>query len=78
MNTPTTGARLLTKQDVAERIGFHPEHVMRLARTGKFPRPIKLGATARSSVRFVPEEVDAWVAERMSARGIANDQAAPT
>ena len=35
--------RLLSKREAADYVGFHPEHLMRLSRDGKFPRPIKLG-----------------------------------
>lgn len=59
---------LLTKQATAERLGVHPEHVMRLARDGKFPKPIKLGTGQGSAVRFVEAEVDAWLEARMAAR----------
>ena len=60
--------RLLSKREVAEIIGFHPEHLMRLARAGAFPRPIKLGTATNCAVRFVAGEVDAWVAARLAAR----------
>jgi len=59
---------LLSKRDVAALVGFHPEHVMRLARAGRFPRPIKLGGATNCAVRFVTEEVDAWIAARMAER----------
>ena len=60
---------LLTKQEAARRVGYHPEHVMRLARTGAFPKPVKLGATDGSAVRFVESEVDAWLETKIAARG---------
>ena len=60
---------LLTKQAVAARVGYHPEHVMRLSRSGAFPRPIKLGKTDGSAVRFIESEVDAWVEARIAERG---------
>jgi len=60
--------RLLSKREAAEIIGFHPEHLMRLARAGEFPKPIKLGTATNCAVRFVAEEVDAWVAARLAAR----------
>jgi predicted DNA-binding transcriptional regulator AlpA len=59
---------LETKQQVAKRLGFHPNHVMRLAQQGKFPAPIKLGSERNSVTRFVVEEVEAWIGERMAAR----------
>ena len=60
--------RLLSKRETAEIVRFHPEHVMRLARAGRFPQPVKLGPETNCAVRFVAEEVDAWVATRMAAR----------
>jgi predicted DNA-binding transcriptional regulator AlpA len=63
-----TKMRLLTKREVAARLGFHPEHVMRLARAGQFPKPIKLGLTENSATRFSEEEVDAWIGQRLAAR----------
>jgi predicted DNA-binding transcriptional regulator AlpA len=63
------GRNLLTKQETARRVSYHPEHVMRMARAGQFPRPIRLGTGSdKSAVRFIEEEVDAWITERMKAR----------
>lgn len=59
---------LLTKKQAAAIVGFHPEHMMRLARENHFPRPIKLGNSERSGVRFVVEEIEEWIASRMAAR----------
>lgn len=58
---------LLTKQQVAERIGIHPESVMRLARAGRFPRAIKIGDNFRWAVRFDEADVEAWIEQRKSA-----------
>jgi predicted DNA-binding transcriptional regulator AlpA len=60
--------RLISKRETAEIVGFHPEHVMRLVRAGQFPRPIKTSSTVNCAVRFVADEVDAWIGERMAAR----------
>jgi excisionase family DNA binding protein len=59
---------LLTKRQVAERLGIHPESVMRLARAGRFPRAIKIGDDFRCAVRFDEAEVEAWLEQRKSAR----------
>jgi predicted DNA-binding transcriptional regulator AlpA len=63
--------RLWSKKQTAEYVGFHPEHIMRLARQGRFPRPIKLGSSENSAVRFIGEEVELWVAERVALRDAA-------
>ena len=61
-------AELWTKQKTAEICGYHAEHLMRLAREGRFPRPIKMGDASNCAVRFVADEVEAWITARMSAR----------
>jgi prophage regulatory protein len=61
--------RLVGKREVGELTGYHPEHVMRLARQGKFPKPIKLGDNSGCAVRWVEQEIEQWIASRMTARG---------
>lgn len=60
--------RLLSKKQVAELVGFHPEHVMRMVRQDKFPKPIKCGGSENSANRFVEAEVQEWIAKLMSER----------
>jgi predicted DNA-binding transcriptional regulator AlpA len=60
--------RLLTKKETAELVGVHAEHLMRMSRQDRFPHPIKLGDTANCAVRFIAEEVEAWIAARVAAR----------
>ena len=60
--------RLISKRETAEMLGFHPEHVMRLVRAGRFPQPIKIGGSVNCAVRFVADEVEAWIAARMADR----------
>ena len=57
--------KFLRKRATAERVGFHPSHIMRLARAGKFPKPVILGP---NSIAFVEEEVEAWQQERAKFR----------
>lgn len=64
--------QLLSKVAVADMIGLHPESVMRLARQGRFPKPLKTGPGDGCSVRFVAAEVERWIAERMAAREAAS------
>jgi predicted DNA-binding transcriptional regulator AlpA len=59
---------LLSKKETAALIGVHPEHLMRLARQGKFCQAIKLGDGAGCAVRFDQAEVDAWIEKRALAR----------
>jgi predicted DNA-binding transcriptional regulator AlpA len=60
--------QLLSKRETADRLGYHPEHLMRLSRAGRFPQPIRLGASPNCAVRFVVDEVDDWLADRMANR----------
>lgn len=62
---------LLSKKETAGLVGVHAEHLMRMTRQGRFPRPIKLGGTANCAVRFIAEEVEAWIAVRMAERDAA-------
>ena len=59
---------LLSKAETAKRLGYHPEHVARLARAGQFPKPIRLGASPNSAVRFIEREVTAWLAAKSAER----------
>ncbi len=63
--------RFLRKPVAADRVGYHPEHLMRLVRQGKFPAPVHLGPR---TVAFVEDEVNAWLRARIAERdaGVAN------
>ena len=55
----------LRKKTTAQRVGYHPSHVMRLVRANKFPQPVRLGI---NSIAFVEKEVDAWMQARVDER----------
>lgn len=57
--------RFLRKPEAAARVGYHPEHVMRLVRQDRFPKPVRLGP---NSIAFVEDEVEAWMAARVADR----------
>ena len=61
-------AQLITKQQTADLIGWHPEHVMRESRAGRFPPVIRLGPTSRHSVRFDAYEVECWIESKRAER----------
>ena len=63
--------RFLRKHVAADRVGYHPEHLMRLVRQGKFPQPVQLGPR---SVAFLEDEVTEWQKARIAERdaGAAN------
>jgi excisionase family DNA binding protein len=54
--------RLLTAREVAERLGFSPETVLRWTRAGDLPA-LRLGR----SLRYRPADVDAWLELRSTA-----------
>lgn len=61
MSAPAPDAarqRLLTVEDVAERLSVSPRHVYRMADAGRIPRPLKIGA----AVRWNPDAIDEWIA----------------
>ncbi len=55
----------LRKRTTAQRVGYHPSHVMRLVRANKFPQPVRLGSC---SIAFVEKEVEAWMQARIAER----------
>ena len=59
---------LLNKTQVAELIGYHPEHVARIAREGRFPMPLRLGPSKRHQVRWFRSEVEQWISDRAQER----------
>ncbi|HUS97965.1 MAG TPA: AlpA family phage regulatory protein [Hyphomicrobiaceae bacterium] len=67
--------RFIRKIDAAKQVGWHPSHLMRMSRAGKFPKPVKIGA---NSVGFVEDEVEEWmrsrVAERDDSQGPGEEQ----
>ncbi len=60
--------RFIRKREVADLVGYHPVHIMRLAKAGKFPTPVRIGPGA---VAFVEAEVLAWQKERVAERDAA-------
>lgn len=49
----------------ARGIGYHPVHIRRLEKSGRFPQRVHLGP---GKVGWVATEVDAWLAERIAER----------
>lgn len=59
--------KLLTREDLAVRgIPFSNKHLLFLEREGRFPKRVRLG---HSTVFWVADEIDAYVAGRLAARG---------
>jgi excisionase family DNA binding protein len=61
--------RLLTAEDVAQRLKVSKQHVYNLAACGELPS-IKLGGF-RSAVRFDPKDVDRFIREHRRGKGKA-------
>ena len=54
------GYKLLKAQDVADLTSIFRSHLHRLARDGKFPKPIKIGEN-RSA--WLESDVQEWISE---------------
>ena len=52
--------RILKAKEVAERTSISIPHIRRLAREGKFPKPIKIGEN-RSA--WLESDVQEWISE---------------
>jgi prophage regulatory protein len=73
--TATAGVRLITLDEVIDRIPYSKVHIYRLMEQGKFPRSVAVGA---QRIAFVEKEIDDWIASRMRDRddNIFSDDAA--
>jgi prophage regulatory protein len=61
--------RIINAKERRRRIPYWDMHIWRLERQGKFPQRVKLDPTnPRSSVGWVEEEIDQWLAARAAAR----------
>jgi excisionase family DNA binding protein len=64
--------RLLTARDVADRLGVHPETVLRWTRRGGLPA-IRLPGGA---IRYREDEIDGWLTKRATpVRGVVEHPA---
>lgn len=59
-----TISTLLTDQDLAEILGITAQAVTIRRLRGEGPPWLKLGASKASPVRYRPEDVEAWLADR--------------
>jgi prophage regulatory protein len=55
---------LLRLPEVERRTGLRRAHLYKLARSGNFPRPIKIGARASA---WRSSEIAAWIESRIAA-----------
>ena len=59
------GDRLLRRQQVEEITGLSRSSIYRLMKSGEFPLPVRVGATA---VRWRASDITAWLESRPTAR----------
>jgi len=58
--------RLLDRDDLHARgVRFSRGHLHRLMKSGRFPRPVKVGENRNA---WIESEVDAWIAARIAER----------
>ena len=59
--------RVLSFSDLSERKGivWSRQHLGRMIKAGKFPRPLKIG---EATVAWPEEEIDRWLCDRIAER----------
>ena len=62
---PPMLVRLITKAELRQIVPYTGQHILRLEKSGKFPRRIQVGA---NRVAWLLTEVEAWVAARVAQR----------
>ncbi|BCL75671.1 hypothetical protein JHS3_14070 [Jeongeupia sp. HS-3] len=72
MTAPTIapGASLLRLPEVNKRTALSRSSIYAAIAAGTFPAPVRLGG---NSVAWVSSEIDAWIGERIAARGPAKE-----
>ena len=55
---------LLSRRDVEQKVGYSCSTIYRIMKVHGFPKPIKIGAACR----WLEDEVDQWINERIAAR----------
>lgn len=69
---------LLSKRDAAARIGVNPATLMRMAKEGRFPVPVRLSDHLLAEHRFIESEVEDWITARIAARDAMAADNTPT
>ena len=65
---PQQPSRLIRRREVENRTGLARSSIYDLIRAGRFPAPVRL---TESTVAWVEQEVDDFIAERIAARSAA-------
>jgi prophage regulatory protein len=59
---------IINKKQLALIVPYSPQHILRLEKSGKFPKRIKIG---ERRVGWRLSDVEAWLAERMRVTAVA-------
>ena len=57
--------KIIRMTPVSDRVGYHPVHIRRLVKAGKFPAPVQLGPR---SVGWLESDVDEWIKQKIEER----------
>jgi prophage regulatory protein len=63
-NDPIAHMRILTMKQVCEITTYTAQHIYRLIRAGKFPRPIRLGL---NRIGFWQRDIEKWLEDKQLA-----------
>ena len=64
----TMSCRLITRAELSQIVPYTGQHILRLEKSGKFPRRVRVGA---NRVAWLLSEVEAWGAARVSERDVS-------
>lgn len=61
--------RLMTREEVADTLGVHPNTIDHWRRQGRFPQPVRF--PGGRTIRWRPGDVERWVADQLGAEAQA-------
>jgi prophage regulatory protein len=62
--------KIIRMSPVSDRVGYHPVHIRRLIKQGKFPAPVQLGPR---SVGWIDDEIDEWIKQKIEERNSSSN-----
>lgn len=69
-----TVSRLVRFEELRSRIGYTRSYILRLEKSGKFPKRVKLG---NNSVAWLESDVNNWINEKVAARDAGTPASQP-
>lgn len=60
--------RMLSVKDISAYLQVTPAAVYKWVKDEKMPAPLRLGQGSRSTLRWSPDTINAWIRERMNDR----------